>query len=412
MIFWLLNPWDALPGEIGFERGEQVAAALAAAGHEVTWWQTGYAHAEKKTRSSQVAIRFLGPRLKLVLLPAEPYASNVSWQRMRSIADYVCGFAAESRHHRPPDAVLVSGPIFFIEPVLLYLRHMQGIPLVYEFRDLWPESIISNATGFRRLARWLAFGGFVLLRRLVFRSCDAIIGLNRTYLEIAQREAGLRPELLTAVAYPFPAARMPATASRFTKPPGQIWVIMSGTLGASHDHATLLAAAGALKSLRPEIRFLITGLGPQAAAIQAEIAANDLNNVALLGALPAAEFQALLFKCDLGLALYRRVSPVVFPTKLVDYMMAGIGIITSVQGEGATILTEGDAGSAVAPEDLAALVAALDSCTSSAGRIAALKANSARLALYFSHEHQIKVIVSTLQSVGERHASRYDQAGA
>lgn len=401
MIFWLLNPWDAVPGEVGFERGAQVAAALSAAGHEVVWWQTGYAHAEKKTRADRLTTRMLGPSQQLVLLPARPYTSNISGRRLLSIADYVREFARAASRHPRPDAVLVSGPIFFSEPVLLYLRHIKGIPLVYEFRDLWPETIINNARGSRRWLRQLAFLPFRALRRLVFRSCDGIIGLNRTYLDIARREAGEKPGLLTAVAYPSPAARCPG-ASRLVKPPGQIWVISSGTLGASHDHATLLAAAGALKARRPEIRFLITGTGPLAAAIQEEISAKELHNVDLLGALPLAEFQALLSLCDVGLALYRQFSPVVFPTKIVDYMMAGLAIITSAQGEGAAILGSADAGHAIPPEDPAALAAVLEACVAVPHRMAELKANSARLALDFTQDRQIQVIVDMLVAAGGR----------
>ncbi|MEO6567545.1 MAG: hypothetical protein ABIO94_02180, partial [Opitutaceae bacterium] len=124
----MLDPWDALPGEIGFERGQQIAHALAAAGHEIVWWQTSFAHAEKKTRVTDECRDLLGPGRQIVLLPARPYTSNVSAKRMLSIADYVWEFARQSRHWPKPDAILVCGPIFFSEPVLLYLRLVKHIP--------------------------------------------------------------------------------------------------------------------------------------------------------------------------------------------------------------------------------------------------------------------------------------------
>lgn len=405
MIVWFLDPWDALPGEIGFERGQQIVRALAAAGHEVVWWQSGFAHAEKKTRAAQRQESWLGSRQLVVLLPARPYASNVSPRRLLSIGDYVWGFMRASRGRPRPDAILVSGPIFFSEPALLYFRWIRRIPLIFEFRDLWPETIIYSVTGPRRWLRWAIFGGSLVTRRVLFRACDGLVGLNRTYLEIARREAGMPAGQLAGVAYPSPAADPVAGPPPQVKPPGQTWVISAGTLGASHDHQTLLSAAELLKGW-PELRFLITGTGAYADEIRATIAARRLNNVDFLGPLPKREFRALLAECDLGLALYRRFSPVVFPTKIVDYMLAGLGVVTSAQGEGAAIITSADAGQAIPAEDTGALVTALETWLQAPGRIAALKENSARLALDFAQDRQIQVIVNMVETAANRQQAR------
>lgn len=402
MKFWFLNPWDALPGEMGFDRGSQVVRALADAGHEVIWWQTGFAHADKSPRTRRLEIRKTGIRETLILLPAREYQSNVSARRLFSIADYVWGFMRESRRHPKPDAILISGPIFFSEPALLYFRWIRGIPLVFEFRDLWPETIINSANGYRRIVRWAVFGPFFLLRRAVLRSSAGVLGLNRTYLNIALKEAGGRRKLESGVAYPSPVIVLTETRSVMRKPSGEIWAISSGTLGASHDHTTLLSAAARLKSNYPNLRFFITGSGVFSAEIKQMISDLQLTNVEFLGALKIEEFRAFLMECDVGLALYRSFSPVVFPTKIVDYMMAGLAIITSARGEGAEILSRAECGAAIAPEDVDALVRILGDWATEPSQMADLKTNSRKLGEYFRSDAQIKVIVDILSRVGAR----------
>lgn len=402
MRFWLVDPWDALPGEIGFERGWQVAQALARNGHEVLWWQSNFAHAEKKFRALRFERRGLAPKITVVLLPVWSYRRNLSVVRLLSIAAYVWSFARLSAAEPKPDGVLVCGPIFFLEPVLLRLKRNHRIPIIFEFRDLWPEAIISAASGPSRWMRRAFFSGAHWMRRRLFRACDGIIGLNRTYLQIALKEAGPEHHCLTGVAYPSPeyATPMDSNVGRWEKLPGEIWAISSGTLGESHDQRTLIAVVGLLRKQCPHLRFLVTGAGPYAADLQAIIRAQGLTNIEYLGALPTNEFRVLLARCDIGLALYRQFSPVVFPTKIIDYLLAGLAVVTSAKSEVAALLEKTGAGLTVPAENPCETAAALAALAGSTERLAATREASCRLAREFSPEKQIAVIVGMLEQVG------------
>lgn len=404
MRIWLLDPWDALPGEIGFERGWQVARALAAAGHEVLWWQSGFAHAEKRVRAAQFERRRLAAGIEVALVPVPAYRDNVSVKRLVSVAGYARAFARYARREPKPDALMVSGPIFFLEPVLLRLRRRHGVPIVFEFRDLWPETIILAARGPSRWLRWMVFGGARWMRRRLFRRCDAIVGLNRTYLEIALREAGSRPDVLAGVAYPSPEPAPPPApaAARWVKPPGEVWAISAGTLGASHDHRTLVQVAARVGASHPRLRIFVTGGGPNAPELQALAAEAGLENLSYLGALPAEEFRTLLGRCDVGLALYREFSPVVFPTKIVDYLLAGLAVVTSAKSEAGARLEETGAGRMVPAEDAAAAAAALAALVEPPERLAAARAAASRLGGEFLPQRQIAVIVDLLERVGRK----------
>ncbi|MBI5387438.1 MAG: glycosyltransferase family 4 protein [Verrucomicrobia bacterium] len=406
----MLDPWDALPGEIGYERGLNVARALAEEGHEVVWWQSSFSHAEKRFRAKQFCSISLARGLTVFLLPTRAYDSNVSLARLVSIAGYVWQFMYKQRGQARPDAIMVSGPIFFLEPVLLYLRLREHIPIVFEFRDLWPESIINAASGVQRLARQVAFAGFRLLRQLLLHWCDGIVGLNASYLALARREAGVRSRARFAVAYPSPEMPTFRIGPPLRKPVGETWIVSSGALGVSHDYDTLLEVAALLRERRHDLRFLITGSGQQAANIRRNISERELTNVSFLGALPSAQFHALLHECDLGLALYRRFSTVVFPTKIVDYLLAGLGVVTSIQGEVAQVLVQAHAGFFTGPEDPVELAELLDRLTGCMGQLAILKQNAGTLARRFEHDRQIAVITDMLVQVA--HARHVPGASA
>jgi glycosyltransferase involved in cell wall biosynthesis len=156
-----------------------------------------------------------------------------------------------------------------------------------------------------------------------------------------------------------------------------------GTLGASYDHITLLKAAALLKISHPLFRFLITGSGPSRAEIDGIIERFELSNVRCMGSLPKLEFQQLLFRCSIGVILYRHFSPVVFPTKLVDYLNAGLPVVISAHGEGADILERAGAGVAISAESPEELVNALLAMIENPARYAGMKSAASGLALEF-----------------------------
>ena len=397
----MLDPWDALPGEVGFERGQQVALALAKAGNDVVWWHAGFSHAEKRVRSGTFSVSELFPGVQLILLPTRSYRDNAGIRRLLSIGDYAWQFMLRHRRFPLPDLLLVEGPIFFSEPVLLWLKIARKVKLVINFRDLWPEAII-NATpnGLARSLRRLGFSGAFAMRRLLFRHCDGIISMNAAYLSTARREAGRRWRGLSAVTYPSP--ELPRVQGDFPKEKaaGEIWVISSGTLGASNDHGTLLAAAALLRDRCSNLRFVVTGIGQHADAVRGEILRKNLTNVTYRGVLPPGQFRFLLAECDIGLALYRRFSPVEFPTKVVDYLLAGLAVIISGDGEASTLLVHERAGQSTPPENPQVLADLLDRLAGNPDHVAFMRRNAVALSERFEHDRQIDAVVAMLGKLG------------
>lgn len=118
----------------------------------------------------------------------------------------------------------------------------------------------------------------------------------------------------------------------------------------------LLLAVGDLGH-RPDL--LVIGGGPGAADLRtAARAAGVQTRVHTTGALAPRRAAALLQEAAIGLAPYPRVAPFYFsPLKVVDYLAAGLPVVTTAQGDLPGLVE--DAGILVDPDDDAALARAV-----------------------------------------------------
>lgn len=108
-----------------------------------------------------------------------------------------------------------------------------------------------------------------------------------------------------------------------------------------------------------DARLRIIGGGKGVASIEAAAGALGVaDRIEITGSLPPEKASALLADGSVGLAPYHRQDPVYFcPLKVVDYLAAGLPVVSTDQGDIASLV--GGAGLLVDPDDDAALVEAV-----------------------------------------------------
>ena len=166
----------------------------------------------------------------------------------------------------------------------------------------------------RRFHNWAGPGAaprFVATRRVVFplrtgsalRRADAVIAVSRAVNEalvaagvppgeIAIVHDGIDPDEIRSAATP--ALNVRATLGL---PPGTPLVANVAALEPSKDQATLIRAAHAARTSRPELHWLIAGAGPERRALAAEVGRLDLvDRVHLIGHVVRAD--ALMHESD------------------------------------------------------------------------------------------------------------------
>lgn len=266
------------------------------------------------------------------------------------------------------DVVLVyaTSPILQCIPAV-WLAWLKGAPLVSWVQDLWPESL--SATGFVHNPRALAAVASVV--RWIYRRNDLLLVQSPAFLASVRRMAGATPvayhpnpgELAFSAAAGRVTAEVTEVAAKsgpaLTLPPG-FNVVFAGNLGTVQALDTLLAAAVLLRDT-PDIRFVLVGSGSRSGWVQQEATRLGLTNVQLAGRFATQDMPAIMAQASALLVSLVRdpVMAQTVPNKLQSYLAAARPVIASLDGEGARVVMQAEAGLTCAAQDAPALADAV-----------------------------------------------------
>jgi len=259
------------------------------------------------------------------------------------------------------DLVYASSPPLFVGGAALALSRLRRAPMVFEVRDLWPESAVqlgelNSARAVRQATR---------LEEACYRRARHIVVVTEG-IRARLLERGYPSEKVTVI--PNGANTDLYTPQPLNLELRRCWgigperfvVLYAGLHGLAHGLETALLAADELRA-HPEILFLFVGDGPQKAGLVERAGQMGLPNVLFHDALPEDELPAAIAMADVGLDTRRRlgISQGTLPVKMFSYMACARPVLLSTEGESTALLRRAGAGVAVPPEDPAALARAV-----------------------------------------------------
>jgi glycosyltransferase involved in cell wall biosynthesis len=255
------------------------------------------------------------------------------------------------------DVILVyePSPITVGVPAIV-LGALKKAPLLLWVQDLWPESL--SATGAVQ-SPWVLKAVERLVRG-IYRRCARILVQSRAFIEpitrlgIDARRIVYLPNSAEALYRPAQAVETVAQAREL---PAGFRVMFAGNIGAAQDFETIISAAERLKS-HPDIQWVIIGDGRMLPWVTTEIARRGLQHtVHLLGRHPVEAMPGFFARADAMLVTLKRdpIFAMTIPAKLQSYLASARPIIAALDGEGARIVVEAQAGLACPPEDPDAL---------------------------------------------------------
>lgn len=259
------------------------------------------------------------------------------------------------------DLVYASSPPLFVGGAALVVSYLRRIPLVFEVRDLWPESAMQLGELSNPWAVQLA----TFLERSCYRRARHIVvvtqGIHDRLIERGYASAnlsiipnGANTELYT------PRPINQALRRQLHIAPDQFVIVYTGLHGLAHGLETALQAARQLRD-RPEILFFFIGDGPQKAQLMQMAREMDLPNVRFHAAVSESDLPAYIALADIGLDTRRRVgiSQATLPVKMFSYMACERPVLLSIEGEAVELLAQARAGVAVPPESPGELAEAI-----------------------------------------------------
>ena len=386
MLFWLITVGELLPVDdqnVRLFRTGLLAKSLAGHGHSVVWWTSTFDHFNKRHyRDKDTEITWLEHEgVKIRMLYGAGYRSNVSLRRVADHARIAWKFMRAAKNMPRPDVVVCSLPTLELSVAATRYGRLMGVPVVLDVRDLWPDIFLDQAPfGTRWAVRIILLPLFVVTRR-AFQGATAITGVTPEFVEWGLRYARRKRSPLDRdfpMGYsdkrPTDEAIVKAREfwSRFLKEDDFI-VCFFGALSRQFDLDTVILAAKSLWQRNIKIRVVLCGSGDRLAYYRQQ--AEECENIVLPGWVGAAEIWTLMRMASVGLAPYLNIRNFTdnLPNKPLEYMSAGLPIVSCLRGVLERLLSEADCGVMYEeenPDDLAARLIELYECPERRNRMA------------------------------------------
>jgi glycosyltransferase involved in cell wall biosynthesis len=258
------------------------------------------------------------------------------------------------------DAILAyePSPITVGIPAVVF-RAFKKAPLAFWVLDLWPETL--QAIGAVRSSILLHLVGKLVAS--IYNRCDLILAQSKSFVPAITKYAGKDANIKYFPSwsdFAFNAGDVEA-ATEIPVKQDSFNILFAGNIGEAQDFPAILAAAERLKDYS-NIRWLIVGDGRMAGWLAKEIKARGLEAcVSMPGRYPVERMPSFFKHAD-ALLVSLKDEPIfalTIPGKLQSYLAAGIPVLAMLNGEGADVIRNANAGLACPAGDATQLVQAV-----------------------------------------------------
>ncbi|HEU0065900.1 MAG TPA: TIGR04063 family PEP-CTERM/XrtA system glycosyltransferase, partial [Sphingomonas sp.] len=262
-----------------------------------------------------------------------------------------------------PDVIHAHSPVLDALAALVVARRRK-VPLVYEIRAFWEDAAVGNGTGTQGSPRYRATRA---LETWAVRRADAVAviceGLRGDLIArgIDAGKIMVSPNGVDLTLFGDTAPRDPALADELGLADAEV----VGFIGSFYDYEgldDLIAAMPLLVAARPKARLVLVGGGPMEQTLRAQAAASPVADaIRFVGRVPHTQVDRYYALIDV-LAYPRkrmRLTDLVTPLKPLEAMAQGRLVAASDVGGHRALIRDGETGTLFAPDDPAAIAAAL-----------------------------------------------------
>jgi glycosyltransferase involved in cell wall biosynthesis len=300
---------------------------------------------------------------RIYRVPLFPRGQKSSWRLALNYLSFVLSgllFGPWLLRKRTYDVVFVYGlsPILLAIPAI-FLAWLKKRPLVLWVQDLWPDSLA--ATGYVRNVRLLK--GVEWIVRWIYSRTDLLLVQSHAFVDAVRQLAPNKPiayypNSVDSIFAKAPDAHMPS----LNIPPLESGfpVVFAGNIGTAQAVEVIVEAAALLQS-NSVIQFVVFGQGSRWEWMQNQIVVRGLKNLHLLGQYPVKTMPSVMQKA--GALLVTLADEPIFaltiPNKVQAYLASGRPIVACLNGEGARLIEESQAGLSVPAQNAPALAATI-----------------------------------------------------
>ena len=346
-------------GDAGGSRWNQFAKYWAEAGHEVTVL-AGMVHYAKGTKAAEYKGRFI------VREQPQPgvtvYRCHVSETYNRSflgrfwaylsfaLSSLIVGLVRAPK----PDVIVASSPPLTVVLPMWLLSIFYCVPVVFEVRDLWPESAIDTGVLTSRPLIWLSYR----LEELAYRRANWVNVLTPAFEQALVTRKRVSPRRISMIpnGADLDIMKPGPKNNRIRKRLGlenKFVVSYFGAHGRANRVGQLLDVAEQIKEHHRDVRIMLVGDGMEKPMLVEDADRRGLDNVIFVDAVPKDEVCDYINASDVCTAVLMKSDTfkTVYPNKVFDYMCCKRPIIVAIDGMARKLVEDAGAGIYAEPED-------------------------------------------------------------
>lgn len=361
-----ITQYYASSDQPGASRHYQHIRTLIRAGYDVTlvtcYVKNRLRMIPPQYKDTKIALEYDGD-LRIYKTYAYPNYGSDFRTRMMNYLSFMFYALIAGLKAPPCDLVLASSPSLFVGAVGYLLSRIKRAPLVFEVRDLWPETAVVMGALRQplliRLATWLAY--------FLYRRAERIIAVTEGIKEgivaagipddkIIFVPNGVDDDLYSTLSI--------ANADRIRSKYGwgdRFVALYAGTLARSDGLPSIVRAAATLSNY-DDVLIVFLGDGEVKPHLMEMVAQYDLSNVMFIPSQPKSSVPDFVTAADVCLMPVKGDDffQMHLPNKLFDYMAGGRPVIAAVPpGEAQALVERANAGIVIPPEDEIQLATAL-----------------------------------------------------
>jgi colanic acid biosynthesis glycosyl transferase WcaI len=239
--------------------------------------------------------------------------------------------------------VYEPSPITVGLPAII-ISFIKKTPIVFWVQDLWPDTIV--ALGAIR-SRLILFP-LNLLVRFIYNRTALVLAQSPSFIKSIEKHCrkSKRIEYFPNWIQFDNICKSSDNVPEIPFVPGIFTILFTGNLGEAQDFPAILDGMATLKS-NTAVRLVVVGEGRKSDWLRDQIIQRDLGkNVILLGRYPMERMPSFYRVADALLVTLRKdpVFSLTIPSKLQSYLMAGVPILGMLDGDGAKIIVDANAG--------------------------------------------------------------------
>ena len=253
------------------------------------------------------------------------------------------------------DVIIVTSPPLFVGIPAYILSSIKRTPLIFEVRDLWPESAIDTGV----ISNPLLIKFSYWFEKIIYNKAKLINVLTPAFRDKLINEKKIPKEKIIYI----PNAADFSLADevtrnfdpvKFRKEEGiddKFVITYIGAHGIANHLIQIIDAAEKLKDTN--VLFQLIGDGMTKASLMEEVKSRNLENVRFIGFVNKSMAFKYILASDIGASVLKKVDTfkTIYSNKTFDYMSCKKPVLLAIDGVSRKLIEEADCGVFVEPEN-------------------------------------------------------------